>query len=598
MTHRLNQPRFAFPMRLRPQATLLAVAVAAVAGNAHAVSLDFGNSDIQSRFDTTVRYNLGFRGENIDSRLKMGPAGTSDPNNNAVALGNNRFEKGDVILNRLDVLSEFDLIYRYNYGFRVSAAAWYDSTYDGGVDDPSFGNAVSRGFFENGKYSDYTRNYTTGPYAEILDAFVFGTFDVGQTTTSLKFGRHNIFWGNSLFPQSKQATIAYSQAALDLQKAAYSPGLEAKELFLPQTQFTGTMQLNPEFSLGWQYSLEWRRDRYPEGGTFFEYAAPAFYGADGPLIGTTRNKPGSGQHDWGVMAKWQPGFMDGGNMSLVFREFREKTPNPFATDENGSLDRVYNPKRNQLLGFAMEQNLASINWGLELTYRRNAQLYTTVTGRLAEGPFPGAVIGFDSQEAPRGNVYGIVLNAVKLLPQTSFWDAGEVAAELAFQHLDKVTYDPEFGLSAGGGFTPFGGNNFPLKGSGSPLCSDRSGQPGSGDETWGCATRNSTVLSTNFTPRWLQVFPGVDLSAPVFVSWGVQGNSATGGLIGAEGQVSYSVGVQAEIYQAHTVKLAWNDSWSPDHNTYPASGGQGVTGGGTWWQNDHGWLSLSLKTAF
>ncbi|WP_167654019.1 MULTISPECIES: DUF1302 domain-containing protein [Pseudomonas] len=594
--HRFPQPRFTSPGRLHVQASLLAVAVAAVAGNAQAVNLDFGNPDIQSRLDTTVRYNMGIRGEHTDARLKMGPGGTADPNNNSVALGNNRFDKGDVVVNRLDVLSEFDLIFHDNYGLRASAAAWYDPTYDGGVDDPTTGNAISQTFFKNGKFSDYTRNYTSGPYAELLDAFVFGTFDVGATTTSLKFGRHNIYWGNSLFPQSKQASIAYSQAALDLQKAAYSPGLEAKELFLPQTQFTGTVQLNPQFSLAWQYSLEWRRDRYPEGGTFFEYAAPAFYGADGPAIGQTRNKPGSGQHDWGVMAKWQPDFMDGGNMSLVYREFREKTPNPFAVAEDGLLDRVYNPRRNQLFGFAMEQNIASVNWGLELTYRKNAQLYTTITGRLQQaGP---AVIGFDSQNAPRGDVYGIVLNAVKLLPQTAFWDAGEIAAELAFQHLDKVTYDPAFGMSMGGTFTPLGGNNFPIKNGNSPLCADSSGVPGSGDGSWGCATRNSTVLSTNFTPRWLQVLPGVDFSAPVFLSWGVQGNAATGGLIGAEGQVSYSFGVQADIYQTHTVKLAWNDSWSPNHNTTGATGGQGVTGGGTWWQNDHGWLSLSLKTAF
>ena len=596
MMHRFPQPRFTSPGRLHVQASLLAVAVAAVAGNAQAVNLDFGNPDIQSRLDTTVRYNMGIRGEHTDARLKMGPGGTADPNNNSVALGNNRFDKGDVVVNRLDVLSEFDLIFHDNYGLRASAAAWYDPTYDGGVDDPTTGNAISQTFFKNGKFSDYTRNYTSGPYAELLDAFVFGTFDVGATTTSLKFGRHNIYWGNSLFPQSKQASIAYSQAALDLQKAAYSPGLEAKELFLPQTQFTGTVQLNPQFSLAWQYSLEWRRDRYPEGGTFFEYAGPAFYGADGPAIGQTRNKPGSGQHDWGVMAKWQPDFMDGGNMSLVYREFREKTPNPFAVAEDGLLDRVYNPRRNQLFGFAMEQNIASVNWGLELTYRKNAQLYTTITGRLQQaGP---AVIGFDSQNAPRGDVYGIVLNAVKLLPQTAFWDAGEIAAELAFQHLDKVTYDPAFGMSMGGTFTPLGGNNFPIKNGNSPLCADSSGVPGSGDGSWGCATRNSTVLSTNFTPRWLQVLPGVDFSAPVFLSWGVQGNAATGGLIGAEGQVSYSFGVQADIYQTHTVKLAWNDSWSPNHNTTGATGGQGVTGGGTWWQNDHGWLSLSLKTAF
>lgn len=579
------------------QVSLLALAVSGIVNNAHAVSLDFGDPDIKSRLDTTVRYNLGIRGESTDSRLKSGPSGTADPNNNVVSLGNNRFKKGAVILDRVDVLSEFDLVFHDKYGLRISAAAWYDPTYGGGVDDNSTNDFVSRQFFKNGKYSDYTRNYTTGPYAEILDGFIFNTFDLGQTTTSVKLGRHNVYWGNSLFPQSKQSSIAYGQAALDLQKGAFSPGLEAKELFLPQNQFTGTTQLTPEFSVAWQYSMEWRHDRYPEGGTFFEYAAPAFYGADGPAIGQTLNKPGHGDHDWGVMAKWQPEFMDGGNMSLVYREFFEKTPVPFAGAPDGTLDSVYNPKKNQLIGFAMEQNIATINFGLEATYRRNAQLYTSITGRLAQVA-PGVIVGFDSENAPRGNVYGLVLNAVKLLPETVLWDAGEVAAELEFQHLDKVTYNPEFGVTAGGVFTPTGGNNFPLVGADSPLCADRSGVPGSGSTSYGCVTRNSTVFSTSFTPRWLQVAPGVDVSAPVFISYGVQGNAATGGLIGAEGQVSYSFGIQADIYQTHTIKLAWNDSWSRSHTTSPATGGEGMTGSGTWWQNDHGWLSLSLKTAF
>ncbi|MFL6877711.1 DUF1302 domain-containing protein [Pseudomonas marginalis] len=597
MNLRFAQPQHRLYRRSLLKVSVLALAVAGVINDANAISLDFGNPDIQSRLDTTVRYNLGIRGEGTDSRLKLGPNGTADANNNAVALGNNRFKKGDVILNRLDVLSEFDLIIKGSYGLRVSAAGWYDSTYGGGVDDPTTNDFLSNQFFKNGKYSDYTRNYTSGPYAEVLDAFVFNTFDLGQTTTSVKFGRHNIYWGNSLFPQSKQSSIAYSQAAMDLQKAALSPGLEAKELFLPQNQFTGTTQLTPEFSLAWQYSLEWRRDRYPEGGTYFEAASPAFYGADGPLIGSTHNKPGSGDHDWGVMAKWQPDFLDGGNMSLVYREFYEKTPNPFATAPDGTLDSFYNPKKNQLLGFAMEQNVKGVNFGMEATYRRNAQLFTPVTGRLAQVA-PGVIAGFDSQNAPRGNVYGLVLNAVKLLPETMFWDAGEVSAELAFQHLDKVTYNPEFGISAGGVFTPLGGNNYPLKGSDSPLCANRSGRPGSGDETYGCVTRNSTVFSTNFTPRWLQVFPGVDISSPVFASYGLQGNAATGGMTGAEGQITYSFGVQADIYQTHVVKLAWNDSWSPNHTTHPATGGEGMTGAGSWSQNDHGWLSLSLKTAF
>ena len=42
------------------------------------------------------------------------------------AVGDNQFDKGDMILNRIDLVSELDLIYKERSGLRVSAAAWGD----------------------------------------------------------------------------------------------------------------------------------------------------------------------------------------------------------------------------------------------------------------------------------------------------------------------------------------------------------------------------------------------------------------------------------------------------------------------------------------
>ncbi|HSV35068.1 MAG TPA: DUF1302 family protein, partial [Ramlibacter sp.] len=79
---------------------------------------------------------------------------------------------------------------------------------------------------------------------------------------------------------------------------------------------------------------------------------------------------------------------------------------------------------------------------------------------------------------------------------------------------------------------------------------------------------------------------------PMFVSYGLKGNANAASM--AEKQVLYQVGVQFDVRQKHVIKLAYTGGHSPARTT--AAGG--VTGSGTWWQNDRGWLNLSLKTTF
>lgn len=72
------------------------------------------------RWDQTVRANLGVRTEKADSRILANP--TYDESNG-------KFGRGDMVTQRLDLLSELDLNYRNAAGMRVSAALWYDHAY-------------------------------------------------------------------------------------------------------------------------------------------------------------------------------------------------------------------------------------------------------------------------------------------------------------------------------------------------------------------------------------------------------------------------------------------------------------------------------------
>ena len=84
---------------------------------APAFEIDTGNPDLVMRWDNTFRYNLGMRAQEQDPR---------DPGHANADDGDRNFSNGSIVTNRLDVLSEFDVVWQRNYGVRVSAAGWYD----------------------------------------------------------------------------------------------------------------------------------------------------------------------------------------------------------------------------------------------------------------------------------------------------------------------------------------------------------------------------------------------------------------------------------------------------------------------------------------
>src|SRR3990167_6533108 len=248
--------------------SLLATAIlAASMPAAQAFEVDTGSEDWAVRFDNTVKYNYGVRTESADKRM----LGT--PNNND---GDYNFRKsGTNITNRVDLLTEMDVVYQNHMGFRVSAASWYDKAYEntGSNSNPFVnGNGGTSGLVANDPrlaavtgdnvgngsphLSNYARRYYTGPSGEILDAFVFYSTEIGEESLlSAKAGQHNVFWGETIL--SPVHSISYGQSGLDLAKLAASPGTEAKELFVPRNQISTTFTLNPELTFGAQYFLKW-----------------------------------------------------------------------------------------------------------------------------------------------------------------------------------------------------------------------------------------------------------------------------------------------------------------------------------------------------
>jgi hypothetical protein len=545
-----------------------AAMMAVLCNDAAAFKFDMENPDIKMRWDNTLRYNLGMRAEGRDRTL--GDTWT-------LQAGEYKFDRGEIVTNRLDVLSELDFIFKDNYGFRVSGAAWYDAAYDDDVKgNPAYQSAGLGTAYPGNKYTDTVKRYYTHS-GELLDAFVFGRLNLGSSPLDVRIGRHNIYWGESLFTPIHG--VSYSQGPVDFRKATANPGTEAKELFLPLNQISAALQINETYSLAAQYYLQWEPYRIYEGGTYFTFADPVFqrgtfFSPNGglPYRGDVNSGPDAvpdNTGDWGVKGT---GAFDFGTVGLYYRRFDDKVPSLLST--GGTFSELHNAyaKDVKLWGISLSKLLGSVSFGAELVHRQDTAL-NTQTG---------------SPEIARGNTWHALANATSVIGETPLFDSAVLLAELTYSKLDSVK-----------------------KGSKAffkhvdHICRNAQGVQG-GDEKDGCSTDDAWGLSLKFTPTWYQVFPSVDLSMPMSYSRGLKGNSPVP-FGGNENSGSWSVGLTADYKAKYNFSLSYIDYYgdyteraTPAAFAVPGIGNSvlGSNNGGNALIHDRGWLSFTFKTAF
>jgi Protein of unknown function (DUF1302) len=521
-------------------------------------------------WDNTVTYNLGMRAQGINPGIG---------NNPVFAESDYKFaHAGDIVTNRISNLSEFDAVYEDKYGFRVSASIFKDFAYDSNVNtNPgNFAPGVpysSLFSYANNRFTSYTtRYYEQG--IQLLDAFTFGRFDIGGHSTTVKVGQLTEFWGNALFFGA--LGISYSQNAADNIKGSSQPGSLAKELALPRPQVLVSTQVTPTFTLEGQYLFEQVHNLNPEGGTYlgtagFLFNGPQFVGGSiprGPDFAPSNTNP-----NYGFKASWSPDWLRG-TIDAYYRRFDEVQPwaplfgeSPATGSTNYHL--AYAPDVH-LYGLSLEKQIGNYSTGFEVSYRQHTALNS------ASGPLPGDLAG---SAGARGDTINVIANVIAGLTRTPLWQTGSVTAEIAATHLTSIT-----------------SNGALYNGTGNPL-----GCP-TGNKWDGCSTRNSVSVAALFDPTWLQVFPNVDIDMPLFVEYGVYGNTASLGNSVNQGAIIYTAGVHALIKNKYNVTLQYNGYHAHTNGgTTPVNGGAAsyyTSGNGTFFYNDRGWVSLTFQAAF
>lgn len=545
---------------------LRAVAAAAALmclGAASAAEIELDNPDMKMRLDTTVRYTGGVRAEKQDPRLLK---------NFIYDEGDSKFNRGDVVTNRLDLLSEFDVSYKNKFGARVSAAGWYDHAYDDhSVSSPAGMVTAYRG----NQYNSTVSRYVNGPSGEFLDAFVWGNFDLGKVPVNVKFGRQTNVWGEGLLIGAH--AISYSQSPVDGVKAATNPGIETKEVFLPIGQLHASAQVTDNLTLVGQYFYEWKPTRIPHAGTYLMGAdtAPTSDLLAFPIPGVAAGivdarTPGS-RGNYGIGARLNVEEIESA-FGAYYRKFNDYSPELGVQLLNivGGLPRqarfVYAQDVEQY-SLSFSRVIKSVSVGAELSYRKNGALNT-----------PSSIT---TDTGARGNTWHAILNGVAMLPATPVWDTGSLVAELAYNRLDQVTQNPNLYRSVG-----------------SATCVDsRTGVAGSGDKRDGCSTKDAWILALKFTPQYLNVAPSWDLSVPVSINYGLSGNAPSAGG-GTEGEIRWSIGATMTYASKYEFALNYSDRYLPVRELNgKITGGQAQSNSSVG-VIDRGWLSFTFKTAF
>jgi hypothetical protein len=319
-------------MTKTPLRTLPAL-VAAILAPAAAQAVDFAAGGWNGSFDTTVSFGQTWREQSRDPRL-IGTANGGSGRSPNIDDGNLNYRKGRVS-SAYKMVAELSLNRGENFGVFVRGSALYDSLVE---DERTERTPIS----EAGKD-------LAGSYLRLLDAFVYGRWDLGGHDFDWRVGRQVVNWGESTFIQGGiNAAINHFDVT-----ALRAPGSELREAYLPQEMVKLGLGVTDNLTVEAIGIWDWNSTRPEPVGTYFStndfvprggeqvflgFGAFSDQGTDfrplgGPFIenfqavprGETNLPSESGQY--GAALRWfMPDFAQGTELGLYFVNYHSKLP--------------------------------------------------------------------------------------------------------------------------------------------------------------------------------------------------------------------------------------------------------------------------------
>ena len=530
----------------------LATAVLATMASAPTQALPFSLGDsIDGQFDLTVSAGLSMRAKNADLDMVSpmntadGKSGTGSVDKGAADDGNINWNKGDFFSQSIKAIPELELVMG-DFGAFFRAKVFYDHAIEGDkaavVPIPDSEKSAS------------------GAGGKLLDAFVWGNFQVGEQYLDVRVGRQVVNWGEALFALTGGInTINPLDGA-----AATVPGVEIKEIVLPTFMLYANLSLTDTTSLEAFYrpAAAWEQTIAPSCGTFLstsDYISTQSQacnylnvgGAVDPADLTSADQYAVVQRapdvradkdEYGISYRFAVETIDV-EFGTYYVRYNSTAPSIYGIANAGTLPGLGSARYGlkyveglDMWGISASTQKAKISWQWELSYRPDTYisygegglLTQTANGFGANGP--GTLI----DDHDEGDVYQSSLTATKVLSGLLGGDSGALVGEATVSHAD---FDPH--KTVGGGTI----------------------------DAFDPATRTAWGYNLVFNVNYFNVFSGVNLTPGISWSHAVNGTSPVGVASFREGRRSYTASLKADFRTVHIITLKYTDFIASDDPT-------------------------------
>lgn len=387
----------------------IAAMALASAMNTQALDFEFADGAVAIDWDTSLNYGLQFRVQSANPSPDLAKSWNTND-------GTYNFDPG-IVSNKFTIVSEADIQWR-NLGFFIRGKALYDARYmnqdtdqtdytymfdnsgtGAGLNDAGFfllEQVGTMGTLPKGEFLDATKGIH-GQDAFLMDAFLYGDFELAGRFLNVRLGSQVITWGEAFFFPGISGAQSYVDAS-----AAAAPGTQVKEIFLPLGALYGNLELNAAISIEAYYQYGWEPVRQAGVGSYWSNADVSGAGAErfilfadpavipvpiGPDV-----DPSAGDDQWGLALRW---FLEGGTefgfYSIRYNDHFPSVAGIASPNQTGArtdalpvgVNDVYNPGQN-MYAVSFSTLVGGINVVGELNYSPNA-LPTQQTVRPIQG---------------------------------------------------------------------------------------------------------------------------------------------------------------------------------------------------------------------
>lgn len=233
--------------RVLKQAMTIVAATVMIVGAFTSDAADLSTDKYTLKVDSTLSWGARYRVQDQDKRILGLPNGGTAFSVNGDD-GNLNFDTG-LVSNNLRATVDVDFAWN-NFGAFVRGLGFYD-------------HSIQNGDLDRTPLAGDAKDWV-GSRAELLDAFLYYKFKLGQGGGQLRAGRQVLNWGESTFTQGGLNSINPIDVSV-----IRVPGAELREAYRPSGMVWGSFDITKNLSVESFYQYDWEETVIDPAGTYF-----------------------------------------------------------------------------------------------------------------------------------------------------------------------------------------------------------------------------------------------------------------------------------------------------------------------------------------